>query len=116
MLASPLFEELFDIMQEHYSWVIIDSPPVLAVTDATLLARRSSGVIFVVGSAMTSSRIAIRAVEDLRQAGANLLGTVLNRADLKHHPFYFSPYLRGERRREPPADVRATPKVLGIRA
>lgn len=96
LLGSALFKELFHIVQEHFAWVIVDSPPVLDVTDASVVARRASGVVFVVGAGMTSSRRARLAIEELQHAGGHVLGTVLNRAKLEHHSFYYSPYARGE--------------------
>jgi succinoglycan biosynthesis transport protein ExoP len=95
-LGSTLFSELLAILQEHFDWVIIDSPPALTVTDASVIAPRTTGVLFVVGSAMTSSRTARLAHDELQRAGGRSLGTVLNRADVSHHPFYFAPYLSGD--------------------
>jgi succinoglycan biosynthesis transport protein ExoP len=92
LLGSTTFTELFEIVEEHFAWVIIDSPPVLTVTDASVVACRTSGIVFVVGCGMTSSRAARLGLEELRRAGGRVVGGVLNRADLKRHPFYFSPY------------------------
>jgi capsular exopolysaccharide synthesis family protein len=115
LLGSTTFVELFDIMQEHFAWVIIDSPPVLTVTDASVVARRANGIVFVVGCGMTTSRAALLGVEELQRAGGRVLGTVLNRADLRHHPFYFSAYSRGEYRSKLSQSVgaRANSRVLG---
>jgi len=96
LLGSPRFHELFDVLQEHFSWVIIDSPPVLSVTDASLVARRSTGVLLVVASGKTRSHAARLAVNELRTTGATVLGAVLTRAELQQHPFYFAPYSRPE--------------------
>jgi capsular exopolysaccharide synthesis family protein len=96
LLDSPVFAQLFEIVKEHFTWVVIDSAPVLSVTDTCVLVRQPAGVVFVVGSSMTSARAARLAVEELQRAGARMLGTVLNRADLRRHPFYFSPYSRGD--------------------
>jgi capsular exopolysaccharide synthesis family protein len=92
LLGSTVFEKLLDVLHEHYDWVIIDSPPVLTVTDASIIARRTTGVVFVVGSAITRSRTARLAIEQLQRVGGRLLGVVLNRADVAHHPFYFESY------------------------
>ncbi|MGH9373116.1 MAG: GumC family protein [Vicinamibacterales bacterium] len=96
ILASTVFTRLFDIMQEHFTWVIVDAPPVLNVTDASVLASRVGGIVFVVGAGMTRARAARRAIEELERMGGRVLGVVLNRADLAHHPFYFSPYSRSD--------------------
>lgn len=110
LLGSVQTQSLFEILQEHFDWIVIDSPPVLNVTDATVMARMASGVVLVVGSGMTSARAARRAVDELQAGGATVLGAVLNRADLDQHPFYFSPYSRGEYRL---AARRPSPAVVG---
>ena len=71
-----------------FDWVIIDTPPVLAVTDAVIIAPMVSGVVFVVGSEMTRSGHAERAVEML-QAGSDsaIIGVVLNRVDFDRNKY-----------------------------
>jgi Mrp family chromosome partitioning ATPase len=76
--------------------VIIDSPPVMAVTDAALVAHQTSGVLFVIGAEMTSRHAAKRALEQLEQAQARFVGAVLNRVDLEHNAYYYSQYYRRE--------------------
>src|SRR5262249_43987004 len=50
LLGSKRFEEYLATLGEQFDWVVIDSPPVLAVSDASVLANLASGVVFVVGS------------------------------------------------------------------
>jgi hypothetical protein len=50
LLGSKRFDEYFATLSEHFDYVIIDSPPVLAVADASILANTASGVVFVVGA------------------------------------------------------------------
>ena len=64
------------------------------VTDASVAAHVVTGVLFVVGSQLTSRHTARRAVEQLQYARANLFGGVLNRVDLQHHGYYYSTYYR----------------------
>jgi Mrp family chromosome partitioning ATPase len=78
------------ILEEHFTWVIIDTPPVLALADAPLLASRASAIVMVVGCGKTRARAARLALEELRKVGANVIGAVLNNANSKHHPYYFS--------------------------
>jgi len=96
LLASATFESLLTTLEQHYSWVIIDSPPVLSVTDPAVLGRLATGVVFVVASGSTSSRAARLAVSELQAAGATVIGAALTRAQLRQHPLYFSPYARGQ--------------------
>lgn len=61
-----------------YRFVVLDTPPVLAVSDARVLAARADGVILVVKARHTTNTLVIRARNLLESAGANLLGIVLN--------------------------------------
>ncbi len=72
--------------------MIVDSPPVLPVTDAVVLASYVSGIVFVVGSRMTQKRQALRAVEMLRAVSPYAIGVVLNRVDLNRDRYYYSHY------------------------
>ena len=68
--------------------VIIDTPPVLAVQDARLLAELSDGALFVVRWAKTSREAVLRALKLLRDFDVPLIGTSLVRAHPKYHRFY----------------------------
>jgi len=73
-----------------FDWVIVDTPPVLAVTDASIVARWASGVAFVVGSEMTRARLAERAVEVLTASRPRFMGAVLNRVDVSRNRYYYA--------------------------
>ena len=95
LLGSAQMRTLIeDAKGGQFDWVIIDSPPVLPVTDAVLLSPLVAGVVFVVRSEMTRRPQAARALEMLTASGARLLGAVLNRVDLKRNRYYYSPVLR----------------------
>ena len=96
LLGSKKFRDLTTYLQQHFDWVIIDTPPVMAVTDASITANLAHGVLFVVGAEMTSKRVAQRAVEQLEMSQARFLGAVLNRVDLEHNAYYYSRYYRPE--------------------
>ena len=72
--------------------MIIDTPPVLAVTDAVILAPKVSGVVFVVGSEMTRRVHAERALETLRAGRPRAIDVVLNRVDFDRNKYYYSRY------------------------
>jgi Mrp family chromosome partitioning ATPase len=88
--------DLMVFLQKYFDWVIVDTPPVMAVTDAAIVANLATGVLFVVGAEMTSRRVAQRAVEQLEMSQAKFLGAVLNRVDLEHNAYYYSRYYRPE--------------------
>jgi capsular exopolysaccharide synthesis family protein len=96
LLGSKKFRDLTVFLQQYFDWVIIDTPPVMAVTDASIAANLAHGVLFVVGAEMTSRRVAQRAVEQLEMSQAKFLGAVLNRVDLEHNAYYYSRYYRPE--------------------
>jgi capsular exopolysaccharide synthesis family protein len=96
LLGSQRFEDLLTALKGHFSWVIVDTPPVMAVTDAPIVAHIADGVLFVVGSEMTSVSVAATAVEQLVNADARMVGAVLNRVDLANNGYYYSQYYRRE--------------------
>jgi capsular exopolysaccharide synthesis family protein len=75
-----------------FDWVIIDTPPVLAVTDAVILAAHLSGLAFVVGAEMTRRAHAERAIETLQTGQPRIVGVVLNRVDFNRNKYYYSRY------------------------
>jgi capsular exopolysaccharide synthesis family protein len=96
LLGSKRFEDFVKTVSQHFDWVIIDTPPVMAVTDSTVVAHLATGVLFVVGAEMTGRQAAQRALEQLEHGRAKLVGAVLNRVDLQHHGYYYSQYYRRE--------------------
>lgn len=94
LLGSKRFQDFLVSLGQHFDWVIIDTPPVMAVTDASVAAHSVTGVLFVVGAQLTNRHTAQRAIEQLRHARANVVGAVLNRVDLQHHAYYYSTYYR----------------------
>lgn len=78
LLALPRFKELLATLRDRYDFVIIDSPPVLAVTDPGAIAVRADGVLLALQIRRKARPSAQRAVEILTQLGANVLGVVVN--------------------------------------
>jgi len=77
LLHSDRMKQLLKRMSQVFDWVILDSPPALAVHDASILADMCDGVIFVVRAGSTDFEIAEKASSEFREK--NLLGVVLNR-------------------------------------
>ena len=75
-----------------FDWVVVDTPPVLAVTDAVIIAPLVSGVVVVLGAQMTRQRLAERAVEMLQSSRPHILGVILNRVDFARDKYYYSRY------------------------
>jgi capsular exopolysaccharide synthesis family protein len=96
LLGSQRFKDLSTSLREHFDWVIVDSPPVMAVIDAAVVAHGATGVVFVVGAEMTSRHAAQAAIEQLENAHAKVIGAVLNRVELEKHAYYYSQYYKKE--------------------
>jgi capsular exopolysaccharide synthesis family protein len=93
LLSSEQMNALLaNLRSGPFDWVIIDTPPVLAVTDAVIVARAVSGVVFVIGSEMTRRVHAERAIETLTAGKTKSIGAVLNRVDLDRNRYYYSRY------------------------
>lgn len=93
LLASDRMNQLITILsQGPFEWVVIDTPPVLAVTDAVIVAQKVAGLVFVVGSEMTRKVHAERALEMLQAGRARGIGAVLNRIDFDRNKYYYSRY------------------------
>jgi capsular exopolysaccharide synthesis family protein len=96
LIGSQRFRDFLNSLKEHFDLILVDSPPVMAVTDAAIAANVASGVVFVVGAEMTSRNAARGAVEHLEQGRAHFVGAVLNRVELERNAYYYSHYYRRE--------------------
>jgi len=93
LLASERMKTLIsNLSHGPFDWIIIDTPPVLAVTDAVILAPLVSGVTFVVGAEMTRRRLAERALETIMAAPPKSAVVVLNKVDFARNKYYYSRY------------------------
>ncbi|MCA1320232.1 CpsD/CapB family tyrosine-protein kinase [Bacillus tianshenii] len=89
LLSSRAMEELLVAAYKQYDMVVFDTPPVLAVTDAQVLANQCDGTLLVVASGSTDKDSAVKAKELLEAAKAKLLGVVLNRKKQKDSSYYY---------------------------
>jgi succinoglycan biosynthesis transport protein ExoP len=93
LLASERMRALVEGLESGpFEWVIIDTPPVLAVTDAVIVAPMVSGVTFVIGADMTRWRLAQRAVEMVQSANPRAMAAVLNKVDFARNRYYYARY------------------------
>ncbi|MCZ4541785.1 polysaccharide biosynthesis tyrosine autokinase [Dietzia maris] len=94
LLASDMARHLIDELRSKYDYVIIDSPPLLPVTDGALLARITDGALLVVRSHRTTADQVVQAVDNLAKADATLLGivTVANKPAKKGSAGYYDSY------------------------
>lgn len=93
LLSSERMKQLIaNLKQGPFDWVVIDTPPVLAVTDAVILTPLVDGVTFVLGAEMTRRRLAERAVQMLMVSRPRVVGAVLNRVNFDRNKYYYSRY------------------------
>ena len=90
LIGSMAFKQLMETLSKRFDRIVIDSPPVMAVTDASLIAHEDVGVLFVVSADRTGRRPAQAALDRLEAVGARFIGVVLNRVDLQQtgSPYY----------------------------
>lgn len=78
LLTSPNFQAILSELRSRYDFVLVDTPPVLAVTDPTAVAPRVDGVILVIRMTNRARPAAERARDQLAAIGANMLGVIVN--------------------------------------
>lgn len=83
LLSSRRMEQFMNDLAIHYEMIIIDSPPLLSVTDAQLLSKRSDGVVLVTNVEDNNRDQLLEAKDLLHKADANIIGLVLNNRDMK---------------------------------
>ena len=89
MLGSKSMERLLNELSEIYDVVILDTPPVHAVTDAQILSTKVDGSILVVRAEKTKKEVVIDGKKALEKVGANILGTVLNGGESSKGKYYY---------------------------
>jgi capsular exopolysaccharide synthesis family protein len=88
LLGGQPMAALLRELRGHFDLVIVDSPPVTFVSDAALLSAQTDGTLFVIRWESTPREVVQAGVQQLRRAGAVLLGAALTRARLRRHEAY----------------------------
>jgi polysaccharide biosynthesis transport protein len=89
LLASDRMKHLIEEMRGRFAYVIFDSPPVMAVTDAIVLSSNADGVVLTVHGGNTPRDLVQRAAERLRQSNIPVLGALLNNLDLQQYGYTY---------------------------
>ncbi len=97
LLSSNKMKNMLAMLAERYDHILIDSPPLLSVTDSVILSTMVDGVILVVHGGKSTRIAARRARQELTTVGAKIFGVVLNNLDLKRDGYdnYYSRYNYG---------------------
>lgn len=92
LLGSEQMKNVLQRVKEQYDYVLIDTPPVMPVTDALIVGRFVDGMILVIASAEVKVEMARDVKKQLQHAGANILGVVLNKVRSEHHGYGYGYY------------------------
>ncbi len=92
ILNSTSMAKLLLQFRTEYDLVILDTPPVIAVTDSIILGTKADGVCLVVESGKTAPEVVIRAKKILEKSGIRIIGIILNNVNLKNTYGYYKDY------------------------
>lgn len=88
LLGSSRTEFVVAYLKDKFDFIIIDTPPVMPVTDALIMAPRTDGTLFVIKSGNTDRKIVQEVMAQYKKANQPILGAVLNRVDMKKEGYY----------------------------
>lgn len=89
LLGSTAMKKLFEQLSEEFDFILVDTPPVLPVTDALVVSRLTSGTLMVVASNTTRKRHLAEALRVLGTADVELGGFVLTKAAAQPSTYYY---------------------------
>ena len=92
LLGSEEMRRLLGQLSERFAHIIIDSPPAISFTDASILSTMVDGVMLVVHCGRSSRAVVRRAKQQLLDVGAHIFGVVLNNVKLEQQDYYYSGY------------------------
>jgi capsular exopolysaccharide synthesis family protein len=95
LIGSKTMERFITGLKEKFEIIIIDTPPLTAVTDAVALSQYVDGVMLVSRTGITPRRVVKNCIEQLQAVNANILGVVLNGVSTGKDRYYYSPYYYG---------------------
>ena len=83
IFESTRFDKTLKLMREKFDYVILDAPPVNSYAETKVMGKKVDGVVLVIESGKTRRQVATRAKHEMEEAGAKVLGVILNRR--KHY-------------------------------
>jgi capsular exopolysaccharide synthesis family protein len=111
LLGSNVMREIVKALKTRYDWVLIDTPPVLAMADTPVLCPFVDGIVLVVAYEASTRPAIQRAIDQLASVGGTITGAVLNKVDLKRNSYYYSQHY-GEYYRSYYSDVETPRKAI----
>lgn len=96
LLGSTKMKNFTEELKGIYDFIILDTPPIILVTDAQILAQYADGCLLVISSGETERDLVIKAKRLLEKVNAKILGVVINKLDLKKSSYYHYQYEYGD--------------------
>ncbi|HBY65292.1 MAG TPA: hypothetical protein DEG42_02715 [Acholeplasmataceae bacterium] len=84
VLEAKKLKELIVRLKSEYDYVLLDTPPVIAVSDALYVAKLADGVIFIVAQNVAKKSLVKEAIQTLKHNNVHIIGTILTQVDLKN--------------------------------
>lgn len=92
LLGTLAFEDILKELRHRYQKIIIDTPPILGLSETLMMQKFTDGLVFVISSGHTPMRSVKSAITALRSNGVRIFGFVLNRIDLTNNANYYNYY------------------------
>ena len=92
LLGSARMRDIVRALRGHYDWVLLDTPPVLAMADTPVLCPTVDGVVLVVAAEESGRPAVQRAIDQIQGVGGKIIGVVLNKVDLARNSYYYGQY------------------------
>ena len=99
ILGSNAFSNLIEIVKQSFDYILIDTPPLIPVTDAQILSKAADGTILVVRSGKTKAKILMQGYEKLKEVNAYVIGSVLNDTNISNKDSYYYYYEEDKKRK-----------------
>ncbi len=117
LISSHRMQSMLTEVSRRFDIVLLDSPPVLGVSDASLLVSKSDASLLVLQPRKMPLKALLRAKMLIQNAGGQLMGLVMNNVDIsgdtqyQYYTTYYTYYTKGDKRKEPAALARKEKKV-----
>ena len=121
LLASQKLKDFVVRMKEVFDIVLIDSPPIIAVTDASILSKMTDAILLVVKAGSTDLRVLRRSIDLLKQVNTNLIGAVLNGVNISagydsyyyyYHYYYYYADTKEKKKSDKKSRRRRKPRLI----
>ena len=76
-------------MKKHFDYILMDTPPVGAVTDSQVLSTKVDGTILVVKASATKKDVVMNSINAIKKVNGNIIGTVLNGVEQSKNKYYY---------------------------